>query len=75
MEIKIVKKLAEHIDPYMKDKMVNFLCEALTSSTITSPELKEAKWFELKEIKMLENIHMGLKRFLMDYLGESPTVL
>jgi 8-oxo-dGTP pyrophosphatase MutT (NUDIX family) len=68
LSIKIVRKLTEHIDPYTKKKLVNFLCTPLTSSVEISSELSEAKWFDLKEITMLENIHPDLKKFLTDGL-------
>ena len=68
LSIKIVRKVTEHVDPYTKDKLVNFLCTPLTSSVKVSSELNEAKWFNIEEITMLENIHPGLKKFLIDGL-------
>lgn len=66
LRIKIVRKLTELVDSYTKDNLVNFLCIPLTSRIEISSELKETKWFDLKEIQMLENIHPGLKKFLID---------
>ena len=66
LRVRIVGKLVEHIDPYTGDKLINFLCIPLTSRIETSPELMEAKWFDLKEIQRLEDIHPGLKQFLID---------
>lgn len=43
LSIKIVRKLTEHIDPYTKEKLVDFLCIPLTSSIKISSELSEAK--------------------------------
>jgi len=63
--IKIVRKIAEHIDPYTGDKLINFLCIPSTLTVETSSELTEAKWFSVKEIQRLENIHPGLKHFLI----------
>jgi ADP-ribose pyrophosphatase YjhB (NUDIX family) len=68
LNIKIVKKLTEHIDPYTGDKIINFLCAPSTSKIKTSSELMRAKWFNLREIQRLENIHSGLKQFLIDGL-------
>ncbi|MEM2171635.1 MAG: NUDIX domain-containing protein [Thermoproteota archaeon] len=63
LSIKIIRKLIEHIDPYTKEKLINFLCAPLTSDDKISPELIEAKWFGLEEIMMLENIHPDLRKF------------
>jgi len=68
LRIKVVRKLAEHIDPYTKDKLINFLCIPLTSRIETSSELKETKWFDADEVQRTENIHPGLKQFLIDGL-------
>jgi 8-oxo-dGTP diphosphatase len=65
LEIRPVRKLTQMIDPYTKDELVNFLCIPLTSKIETSSELKEARWFSLDEISKLDNIHLGLKQFLM----------
>jgi 8-oxo-dGTP pyrophosphatase MutT (NUDIX family) len=66
LRIKVIRKLVEHIDPYTKDRLVNFLCSPLTSRIETSSELSETGWFDEKEIQALENIHAGLKRFLIE---------
>jgi len=66
LRIKVVRKLTAIIDPYTRDKLINFLCTPLTSSIKISSELKETKWFDLNEIQRLENIHPGLKQFLID---------
>jgi 8-oxo-dGTP diphosphatase len=66
LNIKIVRKLTEHADPYTRDKLVNFLCTPLASSVRISSELKEAKWFDVEEVTLLENIHPGLKKFLIE---------
>jgi len=66
--IKILRKLAEHTDPYTADRLVNFLCHPLTSMAKMSPELMEATWCDTNEIRRLKNIHPSLKRFLIDGL-------
>lgn len=66
LRIKVIRKLVEHVDPYTKDRLVNFLCSPLSSRIETSSELNEAEWFDAKEIQVLENIHAGLKQFLID---------
>lgn len=68
LRIRIARKLVEHIDPYTHDRMVNFLCIPLTLEIETSSELRDAKWFGIREIRKLENIHPGLKQFLIDGL-------
>lgn len=68
LRIRIARKLVEHIDPYTHDRMVNFLCIPLTSEIEMSSELRDAKWFGIWEIRKLENIHSGLKQFLIDGL-------
>lgn len=66
LRIRIVKKFVEHVDPYTKDRLVNFHCSLSTSRIETSAELSGAEWFDAKEIQALENIHAGLKQFLID---------
>jgi NADH pyrophosphatase NudC (nudix superfamily) len=66
LRIRIVKKLVELVDPYTKDRLVNFLCTPLASRIEISSELSEAEWFDAEEIQALENIHAGLKKFLID---------
>jgi len=66
LRIRIVKKLTEHVDPYTKDRLANFLCRPLTLRIETSSELSEAKWFDVKEIQTLDDIHPGLKQFLTE---------
>jgi len=66
LRIRTVRKLTEIVDPYTKEKLVNFLCIPLTSKIETSSELKEAKWFDIDEIRTLDNIHSGLKQFLVE---------
>ena len=68
LRIRTVRKLAEIVDPYTEDKLVNFLCTTITSRVETSSELKEAKWFDVDEINVLTNIHPGLKQFLIEGL-------
>ena len=68
LRIRTVRKLTEIVDPYTKDKLVNFLCTTLTSRVETSSELKEAKWFDVDEINALTNVHPGLKQFLIEGL-------
>lgn len=65
LTVKIVRKLTQHIDPYTKDKLVNFLCTPLTLKTRISWELAEARWFSLDEVKRMREIHPGLKEFLI----------
>lgn len=66
LRIRVVRKLVEHIDPYTGERLFNFLCIPLTSGVEISSELMEARWFDLNEIHRLENIHPGLKKFLID---------
>lgn len=66
LRVRVVGKLTEIVDPYTHDKLVNFLCIPLSSKIETSSELKETKWFGANEIQRLENIHVGLKQFLLD---------
>jgi 8-oxo-dGTP pyrophosphatase MutT (NUDIX family) len=66
LRIKVVRKLVEIVDSYTKDRLANFLCRPLTSRMEISSELSEAEWFDAKAIKALENIHAGLKQFLVD---------
>lgn len=66
LEIEIVRKIDERADSYTDDWFTNFLCIPLTSSINTSSELSDAMWFDCNEIKMLENIHPGLRQFLID---------
>jgi 8-oxo-dGTP pyrophosphatase MutT (NUDIX family) len=66
LSIRTVRKLAEIIDPYTEDKLVNFLCTTQTSRVETSSELKAANWFDVDEISALANIHPGLKQFLVE---------
>lgn len=65
LRIRIIRRVAEHVDPYTKDKLINFLCIPSTTKIERSSELKETKWFDLDEIQRLENIHPGLKQFLI----------
>jgi 8-oxo-dGTP diphosphatase len=68
LRARIIRKLTEIVDPYTKDKLVNFLCATLTLKVEKSSELKEAKWFDIDEIVALTNIHPGLKQFLIEGL-------
>ena len=68
LKIKIVRKLVEHDDPYTGDKLTTFLCIPLTSKIEISPELSEAKWFDLDEIQKIKKIHSGLRQFLINGL-------
>jgi len=69
LEVKIVRRLVKHMDPYTGDRLSNFLCIPLTSRIDMSSELMEARWQDPHEIQGLENIHLGLKRFLVDGLS------
>jgi len=68
LEVKVARKLGEHLDPYAGDKLTNFLCVPLGSEIRTSSELAEAKWFNLEEVKRMRGIHPGLRQFLVDGL-------
>ena len=68
LTIRIVGKIVEQIDPYTGDRLINFLCTPLTLKTKVSSELSETRWFNLNAIRNLENIHLGLKKFLIDGL-------
>jgi len=73
LEIKIVKKLAEHTDPYTGGKLLNFLCVPLTSRIKLSPELARAAWYDLDGVEKLRSIHLGLRRFLVDVLRRNAS--
>ena len=74
LEVDVVRKLAEIIDPYTRDGLVNFLCTQRTSNIVTSPELEEAKWFNTNEIRGITNINRDLKQFLFLVLdSERPS--
>jgi len=75
LDIKIVRKLIEHVDPYTNDKLADFLCVAEKAEFKVSSELMDAKWFSLKEIRKIQNIHPGLKRFLTAGLDSDWTNL
>jgi len=66
LRVRVVRKLVEHNDPYTGDRLSNFLCFPLTSRIEITSELMDARWFDLSEIQRLENIHPGLKKFLID---------
>ena len=66
--VEVDGRLAEHIDPYTGDRLVNFLCTPTTSRVEIGSELAEAKWFKLHEITELKRIHPGLKRFSIGIL-------
>jgi 8-oxo-dGTP pyrophosphatase MutT (NUDIX family) len=66
--VEVDGRLAEHIDPYTGDRLVNFLCTPTTSRVEMGSELAEARWFKLHEITELKRIHPGLKRFLSGML-------
>lgn len=68
LEVEIVRKITEHIDPYTGDNLINFLCTPLTSEIKTSFELAGAKWFNLDEIQKIEEIDPNLKQFLIGVL-------
>jgi 8-oxo-dGTP diphosphatase len=68
LKVRIVRRLTEIIDPYTKDRLVNFLCTTLQSEIRISSELKKAKWFAEDEISDLTNVHPELKKFLIDGL-------
>ncbi len=57
LRVKVIRKLVEHTDPYTGDRLSNFLCVPLTSEIRLSPELTEARWYDLHEIQGLEEIH------------------
>jgi len=68
--VEVDGRLAEHIDPYTGDRLVNFLCAPTTSRVEMGSELAEARWFKMHEIIELERIHPGLKRFLIGIVEE-----
>jgi len=68
LNIKTIRKLVEHVDPYTSDKLVNFLCTSSTLRIRKSSELAEARWFNLDEIQNMEKIHPGLRQFLISGL-------
>ncbi len=69
LEVGIVRKVDERVDPYTGDTLTNFLCVPLTSRIETSSELMDARWFDRNGIGELIDIHEGLKRFLIEGLG------
>ncbi len=66
LEIRIVGKVDERVDSYTDEWMVNFLCVPSSSNAEISDELEDARWFDPSEIGELEDIHPGLKRFLVE---------
>lgn len=66
VEISIVRKVDERVDAYTGDRFKNFLCRPLISDIVTSSELKDARWFGIDDVKKIENIHPGLKQFLIE---------
>lgn len=68
LEVEITRKVDERVDSYTGDWFTNFLCVPLTSRIKISSELSDAKWFDRIEIKNLEDIHPGLRQFLVDGL-------
>ena len=68
LEVEIVRKVDERVDSYTGDWFTNFLCVPLTSRIKISSELSDARWFDHDEIKNLEDIHNGLRQFLVDGL-------
>jgi len=75
LDVEITSKLAEHVDPYTGDRLVNFLCALSTLKIETSDELSEARWFSLNEIQRLKTIHPGLKEGLTKLLREATPSL
>jgi len=66
LRVIVVRKLVEHVDPYTGERLSNFLCFPSTSNIETSSELMDARWFDVSEIRRLDDIHPGLKQFLID---------
>ncbi len=66
LEIRIVGKVDERVDSYTGEWMANFLCVPSSSNAEISDELEDARWFDPSEIGELEDIHLGLKRFLVE---------
>ena len=68
LDIAVTRKLVEHVDPYTGDILSNFLCASTTTEMRIDPELKEAKWFTVTEIRKMENVHPGLRQSLINLL-------
>jgi 8-oxo-dGTP pyrophosphatase MutT (NUDIX family) len=68
LDIVVAERLVEHVDPYTGDKLSNFLCAPTTTEMRIDPELEEAKWFTVTETRKMENVHPGLKQFLVNLL-------
>lgn len=66
--IRILRSVDERVDPYTGDRLVNLLCVTSTPNFELSEELEEAGWFGPDEIEEIDDIHPGLKRFLLDGL-------
>ena len=64
----VLEKLTEHTDPYTGDHLINFLCVLEVDNVKMGDELSEFKWFGFDDVAKTENIHPGLKRFLLDFL-------
>jgi len=62
------EKLTEHTDPYTGDHLVNFLCASETDDVNMSDELSAFRWFSYDDVVETENIHPGLRQFLLDFL-------
>ena len=68
LDIAVAEKLVEHTDPYTGDKLSNFLCALTTTEMRIDPELEDAKWFTVIEIRNMENVHPSLRQFLINLL-------
>ncbi len=66
LEVSPIRRVDERVDSYTGDRLVNFLCSPTMSGIEISEELKHARWFSPDEVEEIEDIHPGLKRFLIE---------
>lgn len=73
LRVIVARKLVEHVDPYTGERSSNSLCLPSTSSIETSSELMDARWFDVSDIRRLDDINPGLKEFLIDGFEGAPS--
>ena len=66
LEVSPIRRVDERVDSYTGDRFVNFLCSPVMAGIKISEELEDARWFSLDEVEEVEDIHPGLKRFLIE---------
>ena len=66
LEVSPIRRVDERVDSYTGDRFVNFLCSPVMVGIKISEELEDVGWFGLDEVEEIEDIHPGLKRFLIE---------